>query len=67
METSTRLGSLVFISSVCCISGFMFGYDTAVISGASLYLYSDLGPSTTVTKEVVVSVILLGTVVGALG
>lgn len=44
----------------------MFAYDTSVISGASLYLYEDLGYDSNTTKQLVVSVILLGTVLGAL-
>lgn len=57
---------LVYIAGTSCISGLMFGYDTSVISGASLYLYQDLGYDTNTVKQVVVCIILLGTVLGAL-
>ena len=60
MEGS-RASALVYIAAVSCIAGFMFGYDSSVISGASLYLYADLGHDSNTVKQVVVSVILLGT------
>ena len=66
MEESRRT-LLAYIAGISCISGLMFGYDSSVISGASLYLYQDLGYDTNTVKEVVVCIILLGTVLGALG
>ena len=66
MERGIKTGTLIYITGVSCIAGFMFGYDSSVISGASLYLYADLGYASNTVKQVVVSVILIGTVVGSL-
>lgn len=33
MNTKINLGYLVFLSMVAALGGFLFGYDTAVISG----------------------------------
>lgn len=33
MKSTTNLGYLVFLSLVAALGGFLFGYDTAVISG----------------------------------
>ena len=33
METKINFGYLVFLSVVAALGGFLFGYDTAVISG----------------------------------
>ena len=57
---------MVYIAGISCVAGFMFAYDTSVISGVSLYLYEDLGYDSNTTKQLEVSVILLGTVLGAL-
>ena len=66
MERGIKTGTLIYITGVSCIAGFMFGYDSSVISGASLYLYADLGYASNTVKQVVVSVILIGTVVDSL-
>lgn len=63
--------SLLFISFFSNFGGLLFGFDTSVISGASLYLYDDLGYGTDSVKQVgstqtVVSVTLLGALVGSL-
>lgn len=33
MKTNVNIGYLVFLSFVAALGGFLFGYDTAVISG----------------------------------
>ena len=33
MKSSVNLGYLIFLSVVAALGGFLFGYDTAVISG----------------------------------
>lgn len=59
-------GMLVRISIIAAIGGLLFGFDTGVISGALLYLKKDLhaGP---VAQEWIVSVLLLGAILGAIG
>jgi sugar porter (SP) family MFS transporter len=61
-------GFLLAIGAVAALGGFLFGYDTGVISGAQLFLKDDLGPSTLSSFEqgAVVSGLLLGAAVGAI-
>lgn len=61
---STRLVYLV--SAVAAIGGFLFGYDTGVISGALLFIEKDFTLSSFV-EGVVVSSILVGAFFGAMG
>lgn len=58
-------GMLVRISIIAAIGGLLFGFDTGVISGALLYLKKDLHANS-VAQEWIVSVLLLGAVVGAI-
>ena len=44
----------------------MFGYDTGIIAGAQLYFKDDWPDITTVQREMIVSLALLGAFVGAL-
>ncbi|MGC9477613.1 sugar porter family MFS transporter [Streptomyces sp. WG4] len=53
------------VSAVSALGGLLFGYDTGIISGALLHLRDDLD-LTSRQQEIVVSVILLGAMVGAL-
>ncbi|WP_424851294.1 sugar porter family MFS transporter [Streptomyces sp. SAI-129] len=53
------------VSAVSALGGLLFGYDTGIISGALLHLRDDLH-LTSREQEIVVSVILLGAMVGAL-
>jgi SP family galactose:H+ symporter-like MFS transporter len=52
------------VAAVSALAGLLFGYDTGVISGAILFVKQQFGLSATM-QEVVVSVVLLGAVVGA--
>lgn len=54
------------VAAVSALGGLLFGYDTGIISGALLYLREDLGLSSR-GQEIVVSIILVGAMVGALG
>jgi sugar porter (SP) family MFS transporter len=53
------------VAAIAAIGGFLFGYDTGVISGALLYIKRDFhaGP---VAQEAIVSVLLIGAAAGAL-
>ncbi|HTI13220.1 MAG TPA: sugar porter family MFS transporter [Dictyobacter sp.] len=53
------------IALVAAIGGFLFGYDTGVISGALLFLKQDfaLNPN---QQEIAVSTVLIGCIIGAL-
>lgn len=56
---------LYLISFVAALGGFLFGYDTGIISGALTFLQQSF-PMSTITLELVVSSVVLGALVGAL-
>jgi SP family myo-inositol transporter-like MFS transporter 13 len=56
---------LYYFTILSCIGGFLFGYDTGVISGA-LILISDEFDLTNTQKELVVSMTVAGALVGAI-
>ncbi|HET8663190.1 MAG TPA: sugar porter family MFS transporter [Nocardioides sp.] len=58
-------GLLVRISAVAAIGGLLFGYDTGVISGALLFIKSDLHADT-FQQQAIVAAVLLGAMCGAL-
>jgi len=58
-----RRGFIVLTSITVAIGGFLFGYDTAVISGAILFVRSQFHLSS-VQTEVAVSIVLAGALVG---
>ena len=58
-------GVLARITVIATLGGLLFGYDTGVISGALLYMKSELN-LTAVTQGLVVSCLLFGAAVGAL-
>jgi sugar porter (SP) family MFS transporter len=62
---SSGNGVLVRVSAIAAIGGLLFGYDTGVISGALLFIKSDLHAST-FEQQAIVAVLLLGAMVGAL-
>jgi sugar porter (SP) family MFS transporter len=53
------------VAAIAAIGGFLFGYDTGIISGALLYIKRDFhaGP---LEQEAIVSVLLIGAAAGAL-
>jgi hypothetical protein len=58
-----RRGFIVLTSITVAIGGFLFGYDTAVISGAILFVRSQFHLSS-VQTEVAVSIVLAGALAG---
>jgi len=58
--------AILKVAIVAAIGGFLFGYDTGVISGALLFIKKDLGAGT-FAQEAIVASLLVGAVVGALG
>jgi sugar porter (SP) family MFS transporter len=58
---------VVLVAAVAALGGLLFGYDTGVVSGALLFLHRSFGAIGSFDKELVVSLLLVGAVVGALG
>lgn len=56
---------LIRICVIAAIGGLLFGYDTGVISGALLYIKSDLNAGSA-AQQWIVSAVLLGAIVGAI-
>ena len=59
-----RAGYAYLVAAVAAISGLLFGFDTAVINGALIFLRAELGLTTRGT-EVATSSLLVGCAVGA--
>jgi SP family arabinose:H+ symporter-like MFS transporter len=57
---------VVLLATIAAISGFLFGYDTAVINGVLFFLRKQLALSNLET-EVAASALLLGCLIGAAG
>jgi sugar porter (SP) family MFS transporter len=62
---SSGNGLLVRISAIAAIGGLLFGYDTGVISGALLFIKTDLHAGT-FEQQAIVAAVLLGAMCGAL-
>jgi SP family galactose:H+ symporter-like MFS transporter len=54
----------LMVSLIVCLAAFLFGYTTAIISGAMLFISGDMH-LTTFEQELVVSAILVGAIFGA--
>ncbi len=52
------------IAFIAAMGGFLFGYDTGVVSGAQTFFSKDFHLSPT-TQELAVSAVLIGAVIGA--
>jgi sugar porter (SP) family MFS transporter len=57
---------VVLAAAIAAVGGMLFGYDTGVISGAILFIHPDFGLDTT-QVELVVSAVLVGATIGAIG
>ncbi len=55
---------LLRLAVIAAIGGFLFGYDTGIISGAQLYIQKDLD-TTQLEQQWIVGALLVGAMVGA--
>jgi MFS family permease len=62
---SSGNGLLVRISAIAAVGGLLFGYDTGVISGALLFIKTDLHAGT-FQQQASGAAVLLGAMCGAL-
>lgn len=53
------------VSAIAALAGLLFGFDTGIISGALLFIQQDYAVSTEM-KELIVSSVLLGAMLGSL-
>lgn len=60
------LGYVVLLATITAISGFLFGYNTAVINGVLLFLRRQFTASD-LASEIAASAILVGALLGAAG
>ena len=58
-------GKVILGSAITALGGLLFGYDTAVISGALLYIGKSF-PMTSTQKEILTSLLLIGALIGAM-
>ena len=65
-ENSGATGYIVFLATIVAISGFLLGFNTAVISGVLVFLRVQFALSNAAT-EIATSAILLGCLLGAAG
>src|SRR3990167_8220792 len=57
--------AVYLVSAIAALAGLLFGFDTGIISGALLFIEQGF-PLSTVMKELIVSSVLLGAMVGSL-
>lgn len=57
---------VIWNASIVALGGLLFGYDTGVISGALLFIGNSFPGLSSIEKELLTSMLLIGAVVGAL-
>eukprot|EP00039_Didymoeca_costata_P001047 m.49239 g.49239 ORF g.49239 m.49239 type:complete len:571 (-) comp10605_c0_seq1:1615-3327(-) len=63
---NTSKSSMILITGIAAIGGFLFGYDTGVVSGAMLLIVEDLGlQGKLLQQEIIVSATLVGCIIAA--
>lgn len=65
MKSTINIGYLVFLSIVAALGGFLFGYDTAVISG-TIAQVTELFKLDALQQGWYVGCALIGSIVGVL-
>src|SRR6202044_1670286 len=60
-------GAVTLLAAITALGGLLFGYDTGVVSGALLFLKDSFPHITSLQKELVTSLLLVGAAVGAIG
>ncbi len=65
LAEAVRNRRLMGIALIAAIGSFLFGYDTGVIGGALLFVKQDLNAESNFDQQAIVSVILIGAMVGA--
>lgn len=67
MPNKSQFGNryILLVSSIAAIGGFLFGFDTGIISGALIFIQHTFHMST-LAKEITVSSVVLGAFVGAI-
>ena len=66
MPPGTIRRHVVWSAAIIALGGLLFGYDTGVISGALLFIGKDFHGLTSVDKELLTSILLIGAMAGAL-
>jgi sugar porter (SP) family MFS transporter len=59
--------AVVWTAAITALGGLLFGYDTGVVSGALLFLKDSFPHISSVQKELVTSLLLVGAAIGAIG
>lgn len=67
-DTGTQTWTIYLVTCLAAVGGFMFGYDTGIVSGAMLLIIKDLSlQNDTFKQELIVSSTLVGCIIAALG